>query len=101
MRFITFKRLEGKNFLSFGDDPVSIDLRPGVNAIVGINYDKEDSKNGVGKSSVLELLYYSLYGSTLREIPKDYIQNSFTKKRCEVSLVFEINSNNELSLIHI
>ena len=97
MRFITFKRLEGKNFLSFGDDPVSIDLRPGVNAIVGINYDKEDSKNGVGKSSVLELLYYSLYGSTLREIPKDYIQNSFTKKRCEVSLVFEINSNNEIA----
>lgn len=97
MRFITFKRLEGKNFLSFGDDPVSIDLRPGVNAIVGINYDKEDSKNGVGKSSVLELLYYSLYGSTLREIPKDYIQNSFTKKRCDVSLVFEINSNNEIA----
>jgi DNA repair exonuclease SbcCD ATPase subunit len=95
MRFITFKRIEGRNFLSFGDTLVSIDLRPGVNAIVGNNLDKEDSKNGVGKSSVLELLYYSLYGSTLREIPKDYIQNSFTKKRCEVSLEFDVMSNNE------
>jgi DNA repair exonuclease SbcCD ATPase subunit len=93
MRFITFKRLEGKNFLSFGDTPVTIDLRPGVNAIIGTNLDKEDSKNGAGKSSVTELLYYSLYGTTLREISKDYIENSVTKKRCEVSLEFQTNSN--------
>ena len=96
MRFIVFKRLEGKNFLSFGDEPVKVNLRPGVNAIVGINHDKEDSKNGVGKSSVLELLYYGLYGTTLREIPKDYISNSFTKKRCEVSLEFDVTSNNAI-----
>jgi DNA repair exonuclease SbcCD ATPase subunit len=94
MRFITFKTLEGKNFLSFGDTPVSVDLRPGVNAIIGTNYDKEDSKNGAGKSSVTELLYYSLYGTTLREISKDHIQNSLTKKRCETSLEFDVTSNN-------
>ena len=94
MRFITFKSLEGKNFLSFGDTPVQVDLRPGVNAIIGTNYDKEDSKNGAGKSSITELLYYSLYGTTLREISKDHIQNSSTKKRCEVSLVFDVASNN-------
>jgi DNA repair exonuclease SbcCD ATPase subunit len=93
MRFITFKRLEGKNFLSFGDTPVTIGLRPGVNAIVGTNLDKEDSKNGAGKSSVTELLYYSLYGTTLREISKDFVENSVTKKRCEVSLEFQTNSN--------
>ena len=95
MRFITFKTLEGKNFLSFGDTPVQVDLRPGVNAIIGTNYDKEDSKNGVGKSSILEFLYYSLYGTTLREIPKDYVQNSLTKKRCEVSLEFDVTSNSK------
>ena len=43
MRFITFKALEGKNFLSFGDTPIQVNLRPGVNAIIGTNYDKEDS----------------------------------------------------------
>jgi len=58
MRFITFKTLEGRNFLSFGDSLVHVDLRPGVNAIIGTNYDKEDSKNGAGKSSITELLYY-------------------------------------------
>jgi len=94
MRFVTFKALEGKNFLSFGDTPVRVDLRPGVNAIIGTNLDKEDSKNGSGKSSTLELLYYSLYGTTLREISKDHIQNSITKKRCEVSLEFDLTSNN-------
>jgi DNA repair exonuclease SbcCD ATPase subunit len=94
MRFITFKSLEGKNFLSFGDNSVCVDLRPGVNAIVGTNNDKEDSKNGAGKSSITELLYYSLYGTTLREISKDHIQNSLTKKRCETSLEFDITSNN-------
>jgi DNA repair exonuclease SbcCD ATPase subunit len=93
MRFITFKTLEGRNFLSFGDSLVHVDLRPGVNAIIGTNYDKEDSKNGAGKSSITELLYYSLYGNTLREISKDHIQNSLTKKRCEVSLEFDVTSN--------
>lgn len=94
MRFITFKSLRGKNFLSFGDNLVHVDLRPGVNAIIGTNLDKEDSKNGAGKSSVTELLYYSLYGTTLREISKDHIQNSLTKKRCETSLTFDVTSNN-------
>ena len=94
MRFINFKTLEGRNFLSFGDIPVRVDLRPGVNAIVGTNLDKEDSKNAAGKSGITEFLYYSLYGTTLREIPKDFIQNSFTQKRCEVSLEFDVTSNN-------
>ena len=94
MRFITFKALEGKNFLSFGDKLTRIELQPGVNAITGTNYDKEDSKNGVGKSCITEFLYYALYGTTLREIPKDYIQNTFTKKRCEVSLEFSIAQSN-------
>jgi DNA repair exonuclease SbcCD ATPase subunit len=93
MRFINFKIIEGKNFLSIGDDPVRVHLKPGVNAIIGTNFDKEDSKNGAGKSTITELLYYALYGSTLREISKDHIQNTFTKKRCEVSLEFEITTN--------
>ena len=101
MRFINFKTLEGRNFLSFGDNPVKVDLRPGVNAIVGTNLDKEDSKNAAGKSGITEFLYYSLYGTTLREIPKDFIQNSFTQKRCEVSLEFEVTSNNVIDTYKI
>ena len=87
MRFITFKKLEGKNFLSFGNTPVTIDLKPGVNAITGSNLDKEDSANGCGKSAITEILYFAIYGNTLREIGNDFITNSFTK--------------GDLSLIHI
>jgi len=94
MRFITFNTLTGKNFLSFGNEQVKISLKQGVNAIIGTNYDKEDSKNGAGKSTITELLYYALYGTTLREISKDYIQNSITTGRCEVGLEFEVLSNN-------
>jgi len=95
MKLIQFKRIEGKNFLSFGDTLATIDLRPGVNSIVGSNLDKEDSKNGAGKSSITEMLFYCLYGTTIREIPNDFIQNSLTKKRCEVSLEFDIIHNNK------
>jgi len=93
MRFITFKSLRGQNFLSFGDVPVCIDLCSGVNTIIGTNFDKEDSKNGAGKSSITEMLYYCLYGTTLREISKDNVQNSVTQKKMEVSLDFSVSSN--------
>ncbi len=101
MRFITFKTIEARNFLSFGDNPVVIDLRPGVNAITGTNLDKEDSKNGVGKSTVGDALFYSLYGTTLREVGKDFVSNSITKKRCEVSLTFDVTSNNTVDTYKI
>jgi DNA repair exonuclease SbcCD ATPase subunit len=101
MRFITFKRLRGQNFLSFGDVPVCIDLCSGVNTIIGTNFDKEDSKNGAGKSSITELLYYCLYGTTLREISKDNIQNSVTQKKMEVALEFSVTSNGIVDLYTI
>jgi len=94
MRFITFKNIEIKNFLSFGDTSIKVDFRPGVNAIVGTNLDKEDSKNGCGKSTICDALYYALYGTALRELSKDFIGNALTKKTCEVSLTLDITSNN-------
>lgn len=94
MRFITFKKLKAKNFLSFGDKSTTIELKDGVNTITGINLDKEDSKNGAGKSAITEILYYALYGTTLREISKDFIQNSVTKKPATVELELEVKKDN-------
>lgn len=95
MRFVKFRSLEIKNFLSFGSKNIKAEFQDGVNAIIGVNLDKEDSKNGAGKSAITEALYYCLYGTTLREISKDFIQNSITKERPVVSLWFDLTINNQ------
>lgn len=90
MRHIQFKSISVKNFLSIGRNPVIVDFKQGVNLITGLNHDKEDSKNGVGKSSVLDGLYFALFGSTIRDISKDLIVNSTNKEKCEVILNLQI-----------
>ena len=93
MRLISFKTLTVCNFLSVGQKPAIINFQPGVNVITGTNYDKEDSKNGVGKSTIVDALYFALFGSTIRELNKELIVNSQTKKTCEVKLDFQTSSN--------
>lgn len=94
MRLVNFKSLTIKNFLSVGETPVTINFQTGVNVITGVNYDKEDSKNGVGKSTIADALYFALFGTTIRELSKDLIVNSFTKKKCEVVLTLVIENGN-------
>ena len=101
MRLVNFKSLCIKNFLSVGETPVHINFQSGVNVITGINYDKEDSKNGVGKSTIADALYFALFGTTIRELSKDLIVNSFTKKKCEVVLDLDIENGNGLSQYRI
>jgi DNA repair exonuclease SbcCD ATPase subunit len=101
MRLVNFKTLTIKNFLSVGETSVSINFQSGVNVITGTNYDKEDSKNGVGKSTIADALYFALFGTTIRELPKDLIVNSFSKKKCEVVLDIDIENGNGLSQYRI
>jgi DNA repair exonuclease SbcCD ATPase subunit len=101
VRLVNFKSLVIKNFLSVGEVPVTINFQEGVNVITGTNYDKEDSKNGVGKSTIADALYFALFGTTIRELSKDLIVNSFTKKKCEVVLNIDIENGNGLSQYRI
>lgn len=101
MRLVSFKSLSIRNFLSVGDTPIVINFQEGINVITGINYDKEDSKNGVGKSTVIDALYFALFGTTIREINKDLITNSFTKKTCEVKLELQIDNNGTTNIYNI
>lgn len=93
MRLVNFRNLSIKNFLSVGETPVNVCFQNGVNVITGINHDKEDSKNGVGKSTIVDALYFALFGTTIRELSKDFIVNSQTKKKCEVILDLDIDNN--------
>lgn len=95
MKKIIFKKLTIKNFLSVGNTPVEINFRSGLHGITGINRDQIDRRNGVGKSTIPDALHFALFGTTLRELKKEFIINNVTNKTCEVGLVFSIHSNGE------
>ena len=93
MKRVNFKRIEIENFLSVGSETVNIDFKTGLNVITGINHDKEDSKNGVGKSTIADALFFCLFGTTIRELKKEDIVNNINKKKCKVKLEFEVIEN--------
>jgi len=95
MKKIIFNTLTIKNFLSIGEKPVKISFKPGLHGITGINRDQLDRRNGVGKSTIPDALHFALFGSTIRELKKEFILNNVTGKTCEVSLTFSIINGKE------
>lgn len=98
MKKVNFTKISIKNFLSFGTEPVELEFKKGFHVITGVNRDKSDRQNGLGKSAMMEALYFAIFGSTIRELKKDLIPNTFTTGVCEVVLNFDIiNENNQNS----
>ena len=94
MKKVTFTRLSIKNFLSVGEEPIEIKFDKGFNIITGYNKDENDIKNGVGKTLIIDALYFAIFGSTLRELSnQSYIINRQTTKNCKVILEFDNNSS--------
>lgn len=89
MKKVLFKKIEISNFLSVGNSPLELNFSEGITLITGDNRDK-GGRNGVGKSSVIESLYWALFGNTIRDIKKDKIVHNQTGKNCIVSLYFDI-----------
>ena len=92
MKFVTFQNLTIKNFLSVGEEEVSVSFNKGLHVITGLNKDKQDRRNGVGKSTIADALYFVIFGSTIRDIKKDYIPNNLTNGTCCVELTMNVNS---------
>ena len=95
MQKIYFKNISIQNFLSVGETPLNLSFSKGISLITGINKDK-DSKNGCGKTTILDALYWSIFGNTIRDIKKDKIIHNQTKKNCLVVLEFDKEKPNEL-----
>ena len=94
MKKVIFKKISIKNFLSIGDKSIELDFDSGISLITGINSDK-GGRNGVGKSSLVESVYWCLFGSTIRDIKKDKVIHNQTDKNCVVSMEFIIEINNK------
>jgi len=102
MKYINFQNIKIKNFLSVGSTPVEVGFNKGLHIITGINKDKEDRRNGVGKSTIADAIYFAVFGDTLRDLKKDHIINNINKKNCEVELDVTIkNYSNETEKLKI
>lgn len=94
MKSVTFTKLTAVNFLSIGEDPVTIEFTEGLHVITGINRDKPDRRNAIGKSTVADSLYFAIFGDTLRDIKKDLIPNNITGGKTHVELDFKVKTPN-------
>lgn len=91
---ITFKNLTMKNFMSVGNATQSVNLNDDeFTLILGENLDLggNDSRNGVGKSTILNALSYALYGNAMTKIKKPNLINKTNGKNMLVSLDFAID----------
>ena len=91
---IQIKNLTVKNFMSVGAATQGIDFdRQDLTLVLGENLDLggDGSRNGTGKTTIINALSYALYGQALSNIRKDNLVNKTNAKHMLVSLDFHIN----------
>ena len=95
VRGIEFEKLSIKNMLSFGPQPTVIDLRGNyITAVLGLNHDTggDESRNGVGKSTLIDSLCYVLFGKTIRGISNAKLVNKLMRKGQGMLVVLEFRT---------
>ena len=91
---IQIKDLTVKNFMSVGNATQAINFdRQDLTLVLGENLDLggDGSRNGTGKTTIINALSYALYGSALTNIRKDNLINKTNNKNMMVSLDFSID----------
>jgi DNA repair exonuclease SbcCD ATPase subunit len=91
---IQFKNLTVKNFMSVGNATQGVNFdRKDLTLVLGENLDLggDGSRNGTGKTTIINALSYALYGNALSNIRKDNLVNKTNAKHMLVSLDFSVN----------
>jgi DNA repair exonuclease SbcCD ATPase subunit len=91
---IQIKNLTVRNFMSVGASTQGIDFdRNDLTLVLGENLDLggDGSRNGTGKTTIINALSYALYGQALSNIRKDNLVNKTNGKNMLVSLDFSVN----------
>jgi len=89
---IKVRTITMKNFLSVGNTTQAVQLdEHGLTLILGENVDQGSagSRNGVGKTTLIQAICYALYGEALTSIRKDNLINKINQKGMVVSLDLE------------
>ena len=89
---LVIKNITIKNFLSCGNVTQSIELdKNGLSLVLGENLDLggNGSRNGVGKSTILQAISFGLYGQSLTNIRVNNLINNINQKNMVVSVEFE------------
>ena len=92
---IKIKNLTVRNFMSVGNATQAIDFdRQDLTLVLGENLDLggDGSRNGTGKTTIINALSYALYGNALSNIRKDNLVNKTNGKGMMVSLEFTSGS---------
>ena len=90
---IHIRNLTVKNFMSVGNSTQAIDFdRKDLTLVLGENLDLggDGSRNGTGKTTIINALSYALYGTALSNIRKDNLVNKTNAKNMMVSLNFGV-----------
>jgi len=91
---IRIKDLTVKNFMSVGNVTQAINFdRHDLTLVLGENLDLggDGSRNGTGKTTIINSLSYALYGQALTNIRRDNLINKTNAKNMLVSLEFSVD----------
>ncbi len=94
---IQIKDLTVKNFMSVGNQTQAVDFnRENLTLVLGENLDQggddSGSRNGTGKTTIINALSYALYGKALTNIRANNLINKTNSKGMLVTLYFEKNN---------
>jgi len=91
---IRIKDLTVKNFMSVGNQTQAVNFcREQLTLVLGENLDQggddSGSRNGTGKTTIINALSFALFGQALTNIKKDNLINKINVKNMLVTLTFE------------
>ncbi len=92
------KNLTVKNFMSVGNQTQAVDFdKEHLTLVLGANLDlggdDTGSRNGTGKTTIINALSYALYGQALTNIRKENLINKINGKNMLVTVEFEKGGN--------
>jgi DNA repair exonuclease SbcCD ATPase subunit len=95
---IKIKDLTVKNFMSVGNQTQAVDFEgEQLTLVLGENLDQggddSGSRNGTGKTTIINALRYALYGTALTNIKRNNLINKTNSKGMLVTLQFEKDGN--------